>query len=77
MSAVTSAANDVPRLRHFIAGKWRQSAADRWITDVNPADAADIMAHVPEGTSDDVTLAVSAAADALPSWRALPGPVRA
>jgi aldehyde dehydrogenase (NAD+) len=77
MSATTSTPTDIPRLDHFIAGRWRPSAADRWITDVNPADATDVMAHVPEGTTDDVTLAVSAAAEALPAWRALPGPVRA
>lgn len=77
MSAVTANATEAPRLRQFIAGRWRESAADRWITDVNPADASDIMAQVPEGTSDDVTLAVSAASEALASWRALPGPIRA
>lgn len=76
MSSVAST-TEAPRLEHFIAGKWRPSASDRWIADLNPADAADVMAHVPEGTPDDVAHAVSAAAEALPAWRALPGPVRA
>lgn len=75
--STTASTTDVPRLDHFIAGKWRSSGADRWIPDVNPADATDVMAHVPEGTIDDVTLAVSAANEALPAWRALPGPARA
>lgn len=44
---------------------------------MNPSDSDDIVAHVPEGTDDDVRLAVSAAADALPAWRALTGPARA
>jgi alpha-ketoglutaric semialdehyde dehydrogenase len=65
------------RLSHFIAGASRPSASDRWIPDVNPSDSADVIAHVPAGTDDDVRAAVSAAAAALPAWRALSGPARA
>jgi acyl-CoA reductase-like NAD-dependent aldehyde dehydrogenase len=66
-----------PRLAHFIGGAVRPSAGDRWITDVNPSDPADVVAQVPEGTPDEARAAVSAAAEALPAWRALPGPARA
>ena len=45
--------------------------------DVNPSDATDLVAEVPEGVSDDVVAAVSAAASALEPWRALSGPARA
>ena len=66
-----------PRLSHYIAGAWRQSQAETWHPDVNPSDAADIVAHVPVGTPDDARAAATAAADALPAWRALTGPARA
>jgi aldehyde dehydrogenase (NAD+) len=66
-----------PRLRHFIGGGWSASAGDRWIPDINPSDAGDIVAHVPEGTADDVRSAVTAAATAFERWRDLTGPARA
>jgi alpha-ketoglutaric semialdehyde dehydrogenase len=66
-----------PRLRHFIGGNWRHSESDRWVPDVNPSDATDVVAQVPIGTDDDVRAAVRAAADALPAWRSLAGPARA
>ena len=65
------------RLRHYIRGAWHPSASDRWIADVNPSDASDLIAHVPEGTTDDVDAAVAAAAEALESWRSLAAPARA
>ena len=72
-----SAMKSPPRLRHFINGDFRASAGDRWLRDVNPSDSVDVVAEVPEGTSDDVRQAVNAAHDALPGWRDLPGPTRA
>lgn len=68
---------ETPRLRHFIANEWRDSESEKWISDVNPSDADDVLAHVPHGTTDDVRAAVDAAAAALPAWRALTGPARA
>ncbi len=65
------------RLPHFVGGAFCDSASDAWIDDVNPSDAHDVIARIPEGTPDDVRAAVRAAADALPRWRALTGPVRA
>jgi acyl-CoA reductase-like NAD-dependent aldehyde dehydrogenase len=65
------------KLRHFIGGEWRASDSDRWIADVNPSNAEDVVAQVPAGTSDDVDLAVRSAASSLASWRALTGPARA
>jgi alpha-ketoglutaric semialdehyde dehydrogenase len=66
-----------PRLQHFIGGSWRATRGDRWITDVNPSDRRDVVAEVPEGTSDDVRSAVTAAREALEGWRSLAGPARA
>jgi alpha-ketoglutaric semialdehyde dehydrogenase len=34
------------RLRQYIRGAWRSSASERWIPDVNPSDASDLIAHV-------------------------------
>jgi aldehyde dehydrogenase (NAD+) len=65
------------RLRHYIGGEWHASASDRWISDLNPSDAADVVAEVPEGAADDVRHAVNAADAALESWRNLPAPSRA
>jgi aldehyde dehydrogenase (NAD+) len=65
------------RLSHFIGGAWRESADGPWHPDVNPSDADDVLAQVPEGTEDDARAAVAAAAAALGPWRALPGPARA
>ena len=65
------------RLRHFVDGDWRTSESDAWIPDLNPSDASDVLAHVPNGTPDDVTAAVTAASAAYPAWRAMTGPARA
>jgi aldehyde dehydrogenase (NAD+) len=65
------------RLRHYIGGAWSESASDEWHADVNPSDASDVVAEVPNGAADDAARAVDAAAAALPAWRALPGPARA
>ena len=66
-----------PRLASHIAGVARESASDTWLDSVNPSDASDIVARVPEGTPDDVHAALAAANDAFPNWRALTGMQRA
>ncbi len=65
------------RLLHYVGGAFHESESDGWIASVNPSDETDIVGYVPEGTADDVRAAVKAASDALPRWRALPGPARA
>ena len=64
-------------LENYIGGRFRASEADRLISDVNPSDARDVIASVPEGTAEDVDAAVGAAREALADWRRLPGPARA
>ena len=71
------AGGDVPRLRPYIRGAWAESHGARWLTDLNPSNAADIVAYVPEGTPNDAREAASAAADAFESWSALTGVARA
>ncbi|HEX6966207.1 MAG TPA: aldehyde dehydrogenase family protein [Gemmatimonadaceae bacterium] len=66
-----------PLLRSFVQGTFRPSVSDRWIPAVNPSDASDVIARVPEGTAEDVHAAVDAAQAALPAWRTLSGPARA
>ncbi|HEX7051357.1 MAG TPA: aldehyde dehydrogenase family protein [Longimicrobiales bacterium] len=68
---------DRPILRNFVAGRFRAGAADRRVPDVNPSDASDVIAEVPEGSAEDVAAAVAAASEALPGWRRLTGPARA
>jgi aldehyde dehydrogenase (NAD+) len=65
------------RLQNFVSGGFRKAESDSWIDDLNPSDASDLIARVPEGSSDDARAAVEAAAAALPAWRSLTGPARA
>ncbi len=52
-------------------------ASGVWTEHRNPSDERDIVSRVPDNTPEEVAAAVTAAADALGPWRALPGPVRA
>ncbi len=61
----------------MIAGAARKSGGDGWIDSVNPSDASDIVARVPEGAPDNVHAALRAAGNAYPAWRALTGMQRA
>jgi aldehyde dehydrogenase (NAD+) len=70
-------APSAPRLQNFVAGEFRNADAESWIDDLNPSDSSDVIARVPQGSSDDARAAVEAAAAALPAWRALTGPARA
>lgn len=76
MSTVATTETDQV-LRNFIAGEFRDGAADRLLPDVNPSDATDVIGRFPEGSPDDVVAAVGAASDASSGWRALSGPARA
>jgi alpha-ketoglutaric semialdehyde dehydrogenase len=64
-------------LQNFVAGTYRQAHAGTAIPSVNPADARDTVARVPEGEAADAEAAAAAAADALAGWRRLTGPARA
>ncbi|HET9424159.1 MAG TPA: aldehyde dehydrogenase family protein [Gemmatimonadaceae bacterium] len=60
-----------------MGGRWIDTARDEWMDDINPSNPRDIVAQVPRGDAADVTAAVTAAAEALGTWRRLAGPARA
>jgi aldehyde dehydrogenase (NAD+) len=60
-----------------VNGAFSAPTSSDWTAHHNPSDADDIVAQVPDSTPDDVDAAVTAAARAGSSWRALPGPTRA
>ena len=65
------------RLKPFIQGKFVASSSNCYLPDVNPSDATDQIAEVPEGTADDVKAAVAAASEAFEAWRSRTGVARA
>jgi acyl-CoA reductase-like NAD-dependent aldehyde dehydrogenase len=69
-------AGNAQLLRSFIGGSWRGSSSAETVPDVNPSDPEDVVGRVPVGEERDAEAAVAAAADALPAWKALPGPAR-
>src|SRR5262245_20819045 len=64
------------RYRNFIAGEWRDAAADRSTPNLSPADTRARLGDVPLSGGSDVEAAVAAAAAAFPGWRDTPAPVR-
>ncbi len=69
--------SSTPVLQSFVNGTFRPVASGDWTEHLNPSDASDIVARVPDSTPGDVDEAVIAAADAQNTWRTLPGPTRA
>ncbi|MDN6437954.1 MAG: aldehyde dehydrogenase family protein [Corynebacterium nuruki] len=61
-------ADELPPLKHFIDGAFRDPASAETATVVNPA-TGEALAEVPRGTVDEVDAAVAAASAALPAWR--------
>jgi alpha-ketoglutaric semialdehyde dehydrogenase len=64
-------------LQNFAGGRFVDGSGGNAIPDINPSDASDIVAQVPEGSAADVAAAVAAAAESWPSWRRATGPARA
>src|SRR5258706_12837836 len=62
---------------NFIGGQWVPSKSGQWLENRNPADTRDLLGRFPLSISDDVSAAVSAAAEALDDWRRTPAPRRA
>lgn len=61
----------VQTLKHYIGGEWVESTSPKTTSVVNPA-TCEILAHVPEGTREDVDKAVKAAQEAYEEWRQIP-----
>jgi len=67
----------IPRLESYIGGRFVPATGSAFVDDLNPSDASDVVARVPEGDPADVSAAADAASRALPAWRSKTGPQRA
>jgi malonate-semialdehyde dehydrogenase (acetylating)/methylmalonate-semialdehyde dehydrogenase len=63
--------NHYGTLKLFIDGKWRESAAARFIDDVNPT-TGETIAEMPVATDDEIEAAAASAADGFMKWKAVP-----
>lgn len=64
-------------LTDLVAGAFQPSRGGATVPSLNPSDASDVVALVPEGTAEAAHDAAAAAASALGNWRAMSGPARA
>ncbi len=62
--------------RNYIGGKWVESASQRTVPNVNPANTDDVLGTVRQATREEARQAVESAAGAFPGWRATPAPAR-
>src|SRR5271166_4578563 len=60
----------------FIDGAWRAPAHGEYFDTLDPS-TGDKLASVAQGSADDIDIAVKAAREAFPKWRALTPHVRA
>ena len=65
---------DVFRL--FIAGRWVEAVSGATFESLNPADTRDVVGRFQAGGAADVAMAVAAAGEASPAWKATPAPKR-
>jgi malonate-semialdehyde dehydrogenase (acetylating)/methylmalonate-semialdehyde dehydrogenase len=71
-----SSANNIPKVKLLIGGKFIDSQTTEWRDIVNPA-TQQVLAHVPMATMAEVEAAVAAGKLAFKSWRHTPIGVRA
>jgi alpha-ketoglutaric semialdehyde dehydrogenase len=64
------------RLKNYINGKWTDSASQKSIKNINPANNQ-LVCTIPASNRQDVDKAVKAARTAFPRWKAVPAPERA
>jgi methylmalonic acid semialdehyde dehydrogenase len=62
--------------RNFIGGEWSESASNKTIENINPANTDDIIGTVRQATREEARKAVEAASMALREWRTTPAPAR-
>ncbi len=58
-------------LKMFINGKFVENASDKWINVLNPS-TEEVISLMPDGTADDVKVAIDAAEKAQPEWEKIP-----
>lgn len=63
-------------LQQYIGGRWVDGSGDREVQSVNPADTREVLARFRGAGKKDAEAALSAAAFALPAWKATPAPQR-
>ena len=63
------------KVRNYIDGTWRESAASELIEVFNPA-TGEVLARTPISPKDEVDQAASAAASAFQDWRRVPATER-
>ncbi|MBL8165990.1 MAG: CoA-acylating methylmalonate-semialdehyde dehydrogenase [Anaerolineae bacterium] len=59
------------RLKNYIGGEWVESRASVYTPVINPA-TCETLGECPDSTREDVDMAVRAAQEAFPEWRATP-----
>jgi acyl-CoA reductase-like NAD-dependent aldehyde dehydrogenase len=75
-SPAAGPAAEAPTFQLFIAGSWVDAVSGRTFESRSPADTRDLIGRFQAGTAADVAMAVRAADQALPAWRATPAPKR-
>ncbi len=63
--------------KNLIGGQWVASRTGKTFSNVNPANTNDVIGEFQSSGADDVSDAVSAAAEAWKTWRLTPAPKRA
>jgi aldehyde dehydrogenase (NAD+) len=61
---------------NYIDGAWVPARSGKTFENVNPADTGEVLGLFADSGPEDVELAVAAARDASPAWKALPAPKR-
>jgi acyl-CoA reductase-like NAD-dependent aldehyde dehydrogenase len=62
------ATQSVRECQNLIGGRWVPSSSGKTFEDRNPSNAGEVVATFPQGTADDATAAVDAAAAAFHGW---------
>jgi acyl-CoA reductase-like NAD-dependent aldehyde dehydrogenase len=63
--------------KNYIGGRWVKPMSGAMMENRNPADTRELIGLFPASNSEDVAMAVSAAREAYPKWKATPAPRRA
>jgi alpha-ketoglutaric semialdehyde dehydrogenase len=61
---------------NFIGGVWAPARSGKTFENTNPADTTEVVGLFADSAPEDVELAVAAAREASPAWKALPAPKR-
>src|SRR5215831_8114504 len=64
------------RFDHFINGSWQKPSADEHFETTDPS-TGEVLAHIAQGSADDVNAAVQAARAAFSKWQSLTSHARA